>query len=244
MRSCRVRSVRWIKLHQARGTDQTPVPRTSRHLNRVERYHMPTKVPLFSLCSFTLVLVVGWATVALSQGSGSSRVDAPRATRPQTPDEFHASFWNHIVKQDAAYNTWKVLSREKSEDGVENPHSTVSQTYANKIAADDPQNLPIGSILVREDYDDQRKRLSISVMYRVKAYDKDHGNWYWIKYLESGSVARGTHNKGVAGKVTSCSDCHGKAQGKDFVFSNDVPKVEKDAKADDQSSDTKKPPKE
>lgn len=205
---------------------------------------MPTKVPLSSLCSFTLVLVVGWTAVAFSQGSGSSRVDAPRATRPQTPDEFHSSFWGHIVKKDAAYNTWKVLSHEKTEDGVENPHSTISQTYANKVAADDPRNLPIGSVLVREDYDDKRKRQSISVMYRVKSYDKDHGNWYWIKYLENGSVARGTDNKAVAGKMTSCSDCHGKAQSKDFVFSNDTLNSAKDEKSDDQSSDTKKPPKE
>lgn len=205
---------------------------------------MSTKVSLIPLCLFTLVLVIGWTTVAFSQGSGSSRIDAPRATRPQTPDEFHNSFWGHIVKKDAAYNTWKVLSHEKPEDGVENPHSTVSQTYANKIAADDPRNLPVGSILVREDYDDKRKRLSISVMYRVKAYDKDHGNWYWIKYLENGSVARGTDNKVVAGKMTSCSDCHGKALGKDFVFSNDTLKSEKDEKSDDPPSDTKKPPKE
>ncbi len=205
---------------------------------------MPTKVPLIWLCSFTLVLVAGWTAVAFSQGSGSSRVDAPRATRPQTPDEFHSAFWSHIVKPGAAYNTWKALAREKTDDGVENPHSTVSQTYANKVAADDPKNLPIGSVLVREDYDDKRKRLSISVMYRVKAYDKDHGNWYWIKYLENGAVARGKDNKPVAGKVASCSDCHAKATGKDFAFSNDVPQGEQDAKPDDKSSNVKAPPKE
>lgn len=204
---------------------------------------MTRKAPL-KLLSITLALVAGWTAVAFSQGSGSSRVDPPRATRPQTPDEFHASFWSHICRQDAAYNTWKVLKWEKAEDGIENPHGAVTPTYANKVAADDPKTLPIGSVLVREDYDDKRKRLSISVMYRVKAYDKDHGNWYWIKYLENGTVVRGKDNKPLAGKIASCSECHSKANDKDFVFSNDSAKGEPTDKPSEKPSDVKAPPKE
>lgn len=169
-----------------------------------------------------VVFVTGNAVTFSQQGSGSSRTDPPRATRPQTPEEFYSSFWSFIVKKDAAYNTWNVIKLETSAEGVENPHSTTSQTYANKVAADDSKELPMGSILIREDYDANRKRQSISVMYRIKDYDKDHGNWYWIKYLENGTVARGSDNKPIAGKVASCIECHGKASGKDFVFSNDV----------------------
>ena len=88
-------------------------------------------------------------------------------------------------------------------------------------------NLPIGSILVREDHDENGKRQSISVIYRVKDYDKDHGNWYWLKYLENGSVVRGPENKAVAGKVASCIECHAKANDTDFVFSNDGLKIDK-----------------
>ncbi len=165
-------------------------------------------------------LLIAVAAVAYSQGSGSSRSDPQRATRPQTPDEFYQSFWAHLVKKDAAYNTWKVLAREKTDDGIENPHSANSKTYANKIAADDPANLPAGSILVREDYDENNKRTGFNVLYRVKDYDKEHGNWYWLKYGPDGTVARTPDKKAVAGKVTSCIDCHTKAGGKDFVFSN------------------------
>ena len=102
----------------------------------------------------------------------------------------------------------------------------------------------MGSILVREDYDDTGKRKSISVMYRVKDFDKDRGNWYWLKYSETGSIARGAGNKAMAGKMTSCVDCHTKAGGNDFVFSNDVIDSAKEPKTDDQPSDPKKPGKE
>lgn len=210
---------------------------------------MPPRIKLFSASLIAVAVLTGWSAVALSQGSGSSRTDSPKAiqsqtSRPQTPDEFYRSFWSHIVKKDAAYNTWKSLAREKTEDGIENPHGDTSRTYANKIASDDPTALPNGSILVREDYDDKGKRKSISVMYRVKDYDKDHGNWYWFKYLENGSVARGADNKAIAGKAMSCVDCHAKASGKDFVFSNDTLGSLKESKADDQSTAPKKNPKE
>ena len=193
----------------------------------------------------TLLIVAGWTTSqALSQGSGSTRTEQPKATpgnnqprginsqsqgvvtRPQTQEEFLDTFWRYIVKKDAAYNTWKVLKQEKADEGIDNPHGEISKTYANKVAADNPTGLTDGSIFVREDYDADQKRISISVMYRVKDYDKEHGNWYWIKYLADGKVARSSKedgNKLVAGKVTSCIDCHAKADGKDYIFSNAVP---------------------
>jgi hypothetical protein len=175
--------------------------------------------------------------LAHSQGSGSSRV-TPSTTgragqqgtviqsqpsRPQTPDEFYAALWNFIAKKDAAYNTWNVLDRSAADESTENPHSSISRTYMNKIAVGDPSALPLGTILVREDYDGNRKRTAINVMYRVKDFDKEHGNWYWLKYQENGSIVRDENGKAVAGKVTSCIECHAKAGANDFVFSNDRP---------------------
>ena len=174
------------------------------------------------------------AAIAYSQdaGSGSSRSAPARATRPQTPAEFYANFWQHIMKPGAAYNTWKPLDHEPPNVEVENPHGNESPTYANDVAAKDPKNLPVGSILVREDYDDQRQRQSISVLYRVKDYDPEHGNWYYLRFTETGAVMRGTDNKPLAGKVASCIDCHARASGKDFVFSNAAFQAEQDASAE------------
>lgn len=187
---------------------------------------------------FAALCLLAGAAIAYSQGSGSSRSDPARATRPQTPEEFYDTFWRYLVTKDAAYNTWKVLEHDPPKEEVENPHSTVSRTYANEVAAKDPVNLPSGSILVREDYDDKRKRQSVSVLYRVKDYDKEHSNWYYLRFTETGSVVKGKDNKALAGKVTSCIDCHAKAGGKDYVFSNDVSpvkKTEESAKPDDKS---------
>ena len=183
------------------------------------------------VCLSVLLLMVGVA-VAYPQGSGSSRSDPARATRPQTPEEFYDTFWRYLVKKDAAYNTWEALEHEPPKDEVENPHGTVSRTYANEVAAKDAENLPFGSILVREDYDDKRKRQTISVLYRVKDYDKEHGNWYYLRFTETGAMMKSPDSKPLAGKVASCIECHAKASGKDFVFSNDALKVEKAPKTE------------
>ena len=195
---------------------------------------MPTASPLARCFLFAALSLMACAAIAYSQqaGSGSSRSDPTRATRPQTPEEFHDTFWRYLVKKDAAYNTWKALEHELPKDEVENPHSTVSRTYANEVAAKDPEKLPLGSILVREDYDDKRKRQSVSVLYRVKDYDKEHGNWYYLRFTETGAIMKGQDTKPLAGKVASCIECHAKASGKDFVFSNDALKVEKAPKTE------------
>ena len=195
---------------------------------------MPTASPLARRYLFSMLSLMACAALAYSQeaGSGSSRSDPARATRPQTPEEFHDTFWRYLVKKDAAYNTWKALEHEPPKDEVENPHSIVSRTYANDVATKDSVNLPLGSILVREDYDDKLKRQSVSVLYRVKDYDKEHGNWYYLRFTETGTVMKGQDSKPLAGKVASCIACHAKAGGKDFVFSNDALPLEKAPKSE------------
>jgi len=174
-------------------------------------------------------LVAGCAVLFLRQstlaqeGSGSSRASPPRATRPMTPDEFYQAFWKFINKQDAPYKKWGALPGKKGLRDSKEPHGDSIQTFANKIATDSPATLPYGSILVTENYDKDKKLTDITVMYRSKGSDPQHGDWYWLKYLPNGSIARTAEKekKAIAGKVASCIDCHSKAAGRDLVYSND-----------------------
>ena len=92
---------------------------------------------------------------------------------------------------------------------------------------------PYGTILVTENYADDKTTLKdITVMYRSKGADPQHGDWYWLKSLPDGAIARTPEKEGkkpIAGKVASCIECHSKAAGRDLVFSND-PAEETDAK--------------
>ena len=167
-------------------------------------------------------------STAWPQGSGSSRSAPERATRPPTPDEFYASFWKYLHKPESPYAKWEALPGKKELREGAAPHGAFLRTYANKTAIGDPKALPYGSILVTENYDKDKTTLrDITVMYRTKGTDPQHGDWYWLKYLPDGSIARTPEKEGkkaIAGKVASCIECHSKAEGKDLVFSNDLEK--------------------
>lgn len=172
-------------------------------------------------------------STAWPQGSGSSRSAPERATRPPTPDEFYASFWKHLNKPEIPYKKWESLPGKKQLREGAVLHGVFVRTYANKTAAGDPKALPYGSILVTENYEKDKKTLrDITVMYRSKGTDPQHGDWYWLKYLPDGTIARTPEKEGkkaIAGKVSSCIECHAKARGKDLVYSND-PEKEADEK--------------
>jgi hypothetical protein len=188
---------------------------------------MRTPIAITLCLAGTALIVASLQSPALPQGSGSSRAAPPRATRPPTPEEFYQSFWKHLNKQDAPYKKWGSLPGKTGvREGTE-AHGDFLQTLANKTAMDKPDTLPYGSILVTENYDKDKKLKDISVMYRSKGADPQHGDWYWLKYRPDGSIARTSEKEGqkaIAGKVASCVECHSKAEGKDLVYSNDPEK--------------------
>ncbi|MBI3863076.1 MAG: cytochrome P460 family protein [Planctomycetia bacterium] len=167
-------------------------------------------------------------STSAQEGSGSSRSSPQRATRPMTPDEFYQSFWKHLNKQENPYKKWGSLPGRKDIRAGTTPHGEFLRIYANKIAIDDPKGLPYGSILVTENYGaDQETLKDITVMYRSKGAAPQQGDWYWLKYQPDGTIARTPEKEGkkaIAGKVTSCIECHSKAGGKDLVYSNDPEK--------------------
>jgi hypothetical protein len=164
------------------------------------------------------------ATPANAQGSGSSRLSPPRQPRPQTPAEFQQSFWKHITVK-SPYRDWQRWPAGADEpQSASEPHGTWVKTYANSVAAKNPARLEYGSIVVNEEYDDDKTTLkAVSVMYCVKGSDPSHYDWYWLKYSPDGKVMRAPADQGgkaIAGKVQSCIQCHQKAKA-DLVFGND-----------------------
>ena len=132
-----------------------------------------------------------------------------------------------MVREQSPYTRWPTPPGKAGLRAAEAPHGPFVRSYVNATAAADLKGLPVGSLLVLEDYAaDQKTRTGINVLYRVNGYDPKNGDWYWMKYLENGTVVRTPADQGgkpVAGRVMTCIDCHRKAGGNDFVFSNDAP---------------------
>jgi hypothetical protein len=170
------------------------------------------------------VLSLAVAAAALAQGSGSSRA-TPTPPRQQTPQEFAANLWRYINREKSPYRQWAAMESTVP-DSMADPHGAGGKTYVNDVADKDHQKLGYGAILVREEFgDDAEKPIAVSVMYRAKGTDPKNNDWYWLKFLPDGSVAKSAPEAGgrlVLGRVASCIECHQKSGGKDLVFFNDA----------------------
>jgi hypothetical protein len=177
------------------------------------------------VCFLSAVSCLSLNRAIAQQGSGSSRIEPQSTAKAKTPDEFYRSFWQYLGRKDSPYTKWPMLPGKEGLQQGEAPHGKFVKAYVNKLVADSPKALPQGAILVAENYaEDQMTLQSIMVMYRVKGADPEHFDWYWLAYQPDGSVARTSPqqgNKAIAGKMASCIECHAKAKGADFVFSND-----------------------
>jgi len=124
------------------------------------------------------------------------------------------ALWDYLKKEDYAKN-WKMLPGTTAFYAGKEPHGALLTTYVNKIAYDAIMGkqgmLPDGSIIVKENYSPDKKLGALTVMYKVKGYNPQAGDWFWVKYLPDGKVA-------VEGKVEACINCHTMAKATDYIF--------------------------
>ena len=93
-------------------------------------------------------------------------------------------------------------------------------TYLNDTAYEGltsrTDELPYGSIVIKENYSPEKKLGAITVMERIKGYNPEAGDWFWVKYSGEGEVLT-AEMKGkevpLAGKVPGCIGCHAASSG-------------------------------
>ena len=93
------------------------------------------------------------------------------------------------------------------------PHGSFITVYVNDFALKSvkAKGYSNNSIILKENYNAQKKLEAITVMYKVKGYNPDGGDWFWAKYDPAFQVLN-------EGKVKGCLDCHSKAKGNDYTF--------------------------
>jgi hypothetical protein len=118
----------------------------------------------------------------------------------------------------AKYQEWALFPGKGKLYEGRHPHGAYLTTYVNDKALKALQEragaLPDGAIIVKENYTPEKKLAAVTAMYRVKGYNPEAGDWFWIKYAPDGKIE-------AEGKVAMCIGCHARAQGSDFLFTND-----------------------
>lgn len=124
---------------------------------------------------------------------------------------------HQYITQDKPYEQWELWpGTDKLYKGSE-PHGVLLTTYVNKPAMEalkKEQELPEGSIIVKENYTPDKKLAAVTVMYKKAGYNPEAGDYFWLKYAADGEIE-------AEGKASGCINCHRSAQGNDWLFNND-----------------------
>lgn len=129
------------------------------------------------------------------------------------PEPSGKALWDYLRKTD--YTNWQIWPGKTPFYRGTEPHGALLTTYVNQPAfraiTGNVQNLPHGSLIVKENYTPERKMAAITVMDKVKGFNPEGNDWFWAKYSPDGQVQS-------SGKVDSCIKCHGRKKENDYIW--------------------------
>ncbi len=138
---------------------------------------------------------------------------AAASTRTAAPDTTAERLWAYLESAD--YKTWPMWPGKTAHYAGTEPHGALLTTYVNTLALDAITNgagmMPVGTILVKENYMPDSTLAAVTVLYKSAGYDGAHHDWFWMKRLANGTVE-------ASGRVAMCISCHGGKEGNDYIM--------------------------
>jgi hypothetical protein len=129
-----------------------------------------------------------------------------------------AALWAHLEAADyrESFGLWP--GKGEFYTGRE-PHGMLLTTYLNDLAMDALTNgagaMPVGAIVVKENYTPDSTLAAVTVMYKSEGFDPEHNDWYWLKRLADGTVE-------VSGQGAGCIACHSAQASNDYLFTGQL----------------------
>jgi hypothetical protein len=158
----------------------------------------------------TAALVV----LAVAFLAGCAREEKEPRLPPLTADKITGDvLWNRIENE----ANWDSYGHWPGVEGLvpgQPPHGKFHEIYVNAPLLDAlpiaSKVAPEGSIIVKENFDADKKPTDVAVMAKVKGYDPAHGDWFWASFTPEGKVIS-------AGKVQTCIACHEGMKSNDYI---------------------------
>ncbi|MBI2251671.1 MAG: cytochrome P460 family protein [Armatimonadetes bacterium] len=126
--------------------------------------------------------------------------------------------WDYLKKMDYA-KKWKMWPGKGAFYKGKEPHGALLTTYVNDSAymaiTEKKGILPEGAIVAKENYSPDKKLMAITVMYKLKGYNPQRGDWFWAKYLSNGKIEG-------EGKMDMCINCHSMEEYNDYIMTSSL----------------------
>ena len=166
------------------------------------------KRTLLAFLVVVLVLVGVYSAYAIHQ----TQVDG---TKPVYPGANAAKLYTFMTQPKPYYERFNLWPGTSKLHAGNDPHSPFLTTYVNDAAfasIKKKKAMPDGACIITEEYAADKKLKALTVMFKVKSYNPEAGDWFWVKYDSlNGYVLE-------SGKIESCISCHGDKKGSDYLF--------------------------
>lgn len=133
------------------------------------------------------------------------------AMADEMPGPDGEALWNFISKI-SPYTGWSFWPDHLGLQEGDAPHAPQHKVYVNSTGLKaEKAPADFGTIVVKENIGNDNKLKALTVMYKVKDYNPEAGDWFWAKYSPAGKIAK-------SGKVKGCIQCHSSMEDNDFLF--------------------------
>ncbi len=125
-----------------------------------------------------------------------------------------ATLWQELRKADYK-NMWRMWPGTSAFYPGSQPHGVLLTTYVNDNALRAIEGkrgqMPDGAIVAKENYSGDKQLMALTVMYKIKGYNPEAGDWFWAKYRPDGNIEG-------EGKMQMCIGCHAVKADNDYLF--------------------------
>lgn len=126
------------------------------------------------------------------------------------PPQAHA-LWDYITTT-SPYAKWGQWPNHRGLQPSRSPHGPYHQIYVNQAGLSSTKTpFNYGTIEVKVPQTKEGKIKNIVVMYKVKGYSPQAGDWFWAMYTARGRPV-------TAGKLAGCIRCHAALDDNDYVM--------------------------
>lgn len=140
------------------------------------------------------------------------------AVAQEMPEATAEAVWAFLEAADFR-NTWELWPGKGEKYEGSEPHGALLTTYVNAPAlqavSDLAGEMPVGSVVVKDNFMPDGMLGATTVMYKVEGYNPEASDWWWAKFMPDGSVDM----DGMAqGRVEMCIGCHAGGADNDYLM--------------------------
>ncbi len=150
-------------------------------------------------------------TLEAADGNGKAEVDSAGYGNNAGPS---GEGLRKLIYKQTPYQKWALWpGKGKLYKGSE-PHGAYITVYVNDTALQSiktAKGMADNSIVLKENYTADKKLASVTVMQKVKGYNPEGGDWFWVRFSPDSKV---THE----GKVMMCLGCHTAVKANDYIY--------------------------